>query len=638
MADIQPGRVFAPFYLFLAPGEVLVKLPLSSYLRSVLLLVGLTFGISIGTSSTAIAAERLKVSLGPINSTVAVEDLRHYAETGQVPDSLRLYQAFLTSDVQVALNSHLQLDPDVSDKLIHELLETSAGERMITALQMLIADSTAEDIQTTFSQAVKEDGGLSLLNFLQAYPKETITIDAASAVAIASQMNLPYWQSQAFSSVLDRELTVEPTTPINAELDPTLIGDQWVRRRTITLRDYDRKRTIPVDLYWSRHTTGPLVVMSHGFGADRRFLSYMAYHLASYGFTVAALEHPGSNVAWLADITMGAAQTGILGDILPSTEFIDRPKDVSFMLDQLEKINRYSITLQGKLNTDNVTVIGHSLGGYTAFALAGAKLNPATLRQSCAEIGTAGLSPADWLQCTAAELPNGTLDLKDPRVKQIIAFNPVIGRMFDEKSLSEIRVPTLVLAGTNDSIIPAVSQQLLPFTHIQSTKYLVTAIGGTHLSIGDPANLNQALTESLFVRELGGDDTENLRRLMKGVTLAFLKQQTIEARKYTPFLTPAYAQSFSSEQLKLRLNSEIPPNLTNWLKMGAVPLERFVAGTLSRQRHHQLVQQTGFSIASLLSCFPLVMFILPGNLPLVGSRLLKLSRKAKKQESDRDEL
>jgi predicted dienelactone hydrolase len=592
------------------------------------LLYGLALTLSWGIASPSLAAERLTVRLGPIEQSVTIRDLEEFAATGDIPPSLRLYTPLLTEDVRQALNSRIQLDPGVGDRLVDDLLESSAGQRLLTTLEVAIPDSTVEDLQAALIVAAQQVDGLSLLGFLRAYPEETVVIDGSSAIALASQMNLPYWQSQALSTILERELTVE-TEPFQPPFDPTIGGNYWVRQQTLTFRDYERERTIPVDLYWNRDATGPLVVMSHGFGADRRFLGYLARHLASHGIVVAALEHPGSNVAWLTGLTMGE-MGGNLADILPASEFVDRPQDVSFLLDELARLNRYSPLLRGRLNTDQVTIIGHSLGGYTALALAGAELDLEHLQQLCDGRSPVGLSPADWLQCTAADLEVGSqTDFEDPRIAQIIALNPVMGRIFKESSLTEITVPTLILTGTDDSITPAVSQQILPFAQIQSPKYLLTAIGGTHLSIGDPDNLNHALTESLFVRERRGEETEPLRKLLRGISLSFVKQGTPEADRYRPFLSPAYVQSFSTTDLRLRFSTQLPENLSNWLKMAALPLEQLVAATLPKQQDNTYIE-TGCnsSVGCLFIRLPLVMFILPRDLPLAGSQLFKLNRRS----------
>ena len=46
------------------------------------------------------------------------------------------------------------------------------------------------------------------------------------------------------------------------------------------------------------------------------------------------------------------------------------------------------------------------------------------------------------------------------------------------------------------------------------------------------------------------------------------------------FLKPTYAQSFSTDTLKLRLNTDLPPNFSNWLRVAALPMEQLVASTL----------------------------------------------------------
>jgi predicted dienelactone hydrolase len=582
--------------------------------------------IALGSAAPTQAAERIAVRLGPLQQSVAIVDLQKFALTGKVPDSLHLLSPLLTADVQEALSARLQLDPNVGDKLVEDLLHSSAGERFLNTLQVAIPDSDADQLKQALTLAAKQPDQMSLLSFLESFPAETVTIDASSVMTLASQMNLPYWQSQTLSSIVDRDLTVKGK-PLQTDLDPTEEGDDWVWHQTLDLRDYQRDRTIPVDIFWSSDTQGPLVLLSHGFGADRRFLRYLGEHLASHGLTVVALEHPGSNVEWLTSSEMEQSAQPITNSLLPATEFVDRPKDVSFVLDRLSQMDQFSPNLRGKFDTEEVTLIGHSLGGYTALALAGAKPNLKRLRSFCDDPNPVVFSPADLLQCNAADLPDQPIDLQDSRIKQAIALNPVIGRLFDEKGLAQVQIPTLMLASTDDAITPAVSQQFLPFTQLQtSSKYLLTAIGGTHLSVGDPVNLNQNLTQSFFVRERSAEATEPLRNLLKGVSLAFIKQMTPEAKEYAPFLNPTYAQSFSTAALKLRLNSELPPNFSNWLRMAALPMEQLVASTLpSRQ-----AECTNPVSCALDQSLPLVMFILPGGLPLMGHPFRQLRRKRKK--------
>ncbi len=276
--------------------------------------------------------------------------------------------------------------------------------------------------------------------------------------------------------------------------------------------------------------------------------------MASHGLTVAALEHPDRTAKNISNLSTP-------NKLLPATEFINRPKDISFVLDELGKLNQQPGLLQGKLTTETVSVIGHSLGGYTALALAGGELNLQQLRQACKEANPLAQAPADWLQCGAANLIDSKVQLQDQRVKSAIALNPVVGQLFGENGLKKVSIPVLVLASTEDAITPILNHQLRPFAQLGAQKYLVTAIGGTHLSVGNPSG--QAITNTSTIKELRGVEAQPLRQLISGVSLAFIEQLTPSAKIYQPFLTPAYAQSLSTPNLPLRLSTELPKSVIN---------------------------------------------------------------------------
>lgn len=545
----------------------------------------------------AVAAEQVTLRLGPLETAIAISDLERFAKTGELSGGLQPLAPVLTLQVREVLNRSLQIDPNVADKFIEDVLRSQAGKQLIRSLEVVIPNSSIEQLQAAVSIAARQANGLSLVGFLRAYPQENINLDASSALALALQFNPSYWQSQALGPLLERDLAVN-SPPFKAAFAPALSGSQTVQQQTLFLQDRQRHRTIPVDLYFPKQEASsrgagefaeyrsseaqeplisrlfppkpvtsnqPLVVISHGFGADRKFFAYLARHLASHGLTVAALEHPGSNIKR----SLSVSGVNNPGELLPATEFIDRPLDVSFMLDQLAKLNQQRGLLQGKLNTQQVSVIGHSLGGYTALALAGGEVNLEELRQFCKGSSVIGLAPGDWLQCAAADLPKRKLQLRDQRVKSAIAFNPLVGNLFGN-GLTQVTIPVLLLAGTEDTITPALNNQLRPFTQLRSPKYLLTVIGGTHLSISAPGNITSTNNQSTF-GERQGEETKYLRQLVQGVSLAFVKQLTPEAKTYEPFLTPAYAQSFSKSQLPLRLNTELPASITPWIEVVGKP-------------------------------------------------------------------
>ncbi|BAY96992.1 hypothetical protein NIES37_09290 [Tolypothrix tenuis PCC 7101] len=526
------------------------------------LLCSITIALSWGAGMTStLAAQKITIRLGPFQQAIAIADIEAFAKTGKLPENLQLFRPFLTPQFQELLNRRVQVDPALADKFFDDLVRSPQGQQLISSLGVAIPGSTVEGLQGALNLSLRQVNGLSVLGFLRAYPEENVTLDATKAIQIAVEFNSNYLQSQALGTLLERDLLVKNTTNFQPSFDPAAIGKEAVQQQTLTLQDKQRKRSIPVDIYWSQgHTQAPLVVISPGLGANRKFLSYLAGHLASYGFTVAAMEHPDSNIN--GSIYQASTPTN-LAQILAPTEFIDRPKDISFLLDELAKLNNQSGTLQGKFNTDKVTVIGHSLGGYTALALLGPEVDLEAVRQFCQNSLSINESPGDWLQCAAAPLKEKKLQLKDPRVTSAIAFNPVVGNLFGKTGLNKINNPVLILTSTEDSLTPSLKHQIAPFNQLQSSKYLLTAIGGTHLSISDPSY--SASTATTIFPEKRGSETNSLRQLVRGVTLAFVKQSTPEAKIYQPFLTPAYAQSLSKPELPLRLNSDLPRNIKPWL-------------------------------------------------------------------------
>jgi predicted dienelactone hydrolase len=644
-----------------APTRKLTRKLNHSYIYRSVLVAAMTIATHLTMSPLPVwAAERLTVRIGPIEQSIEVSDLERYVETGKLSDELEPFEPLLGDTLREALGSKLDIDPNIADGIIDDLLKTPAGDRLLKALLLALPDNTIEEIKAALELAIESANGLSLIGIFKAFPAENITVDVTGAIAVASRLNTPYWETQILSSVLKRELTVE-TSDTLPNFDPAAVGTFTPQEETLTFIDRGRQRRIEVDIYWGdvgvgletkplqrnrwsdpdtdqdadQDTDQPLVIMSHGFGSDRTFLNYLARHLASHGITVVSLEHPGSNREWLEElpVTINPSQ------LLPPQELIDRPLDITFVLDELEKLNQRSsarglnlranspsrfkptetpmeITLKAtqlqsdssdfsyeagvfnprrtlkstetpmeitrrisqltenvslpSFNTNKVVAIGHSLGGYTVLALAGGELNFEHLQKYCQRRQVVGRAPADWLQCAAVseELPNGQkkMKLRDDRMVGAIALNPVIGHIFGEKGLKQVKTPTLLLAGTNDPWAPAVTHQLRPFLDLPKPKYLITAIDGTHYSGTDPDSPNPMKTDSPFENEISETDSEAQRQLLRGVTLAFIRQETSQAKTYQPFLTATYAQSLSNDDLPLRLNREFSSRLTAWLK------------------------------------------------------------------------
>lgn len=538
--------------------------------RQQLLGAALALGLAIGIQPHATAAEKLVLKWGPFQQTVHVADIDRYAQTGEVPNSLLLLKPFLNDTIRKSLNMRLKVEPSLAQQFATDILTSPSGQALLTTLGPAFPGLSPELIQTGVSLAIRQFHGLDTISVLKAIPQDTIAVDLSKAIDIVAKLNWNYWRTQAMTTVLQDSLKVEAAA-VKLDFDPAAVGSYKVNKTSMVRRHSRRQREITFDIYSPQVTAieqlttieQPLVMIAPGYEADKRFLAYLAEHLASHGFTVVALQHP----------SVAKSQGKIsLDRLIPATEFVDRPRDVSFLLDELAKLNQDS-QWQGQFNTKQTVVIGHSLGGYTALALAGGEIQLDQLREFCQKSNVLERVPADWLQCNAIHLPNQrTAKLRDPRVVQVMALNPAIGKIFGSTGLSKVATPTLILSSSEDALAPALSQQLQPFAQLSDKhdKYLFTAIGATHLSISDPDNFSGPLAEGTLVKEKRGPEMARIRQTMRSVTLAFISQLTPEAARFKPVLTPAYIQSQSSPPVVFRFNRQLPTNLTNLFQLTAM--------------------------------------------------------------------
>ncbi|MEB3225564.1 MAG: alpha/beta fold hydrolase [Synechococcus sp.] len=533
--------------------------------------------VGSGIGQRAIAAETLRLKFGPIQQTLELRELETFVETGQVPRSLRPYGMFLDRDLQKFLQRRLEIEPEMANQFFDQLWRSPTGKQILEQIQTALPGTSVQDLQATVNLVLGQGVEISALNLLQAYPKQELTIDLTAVAGLLLQLNLPNLQNQLLAPRVSTALeSTDPQIFQRSSLDPTAPGPQTVRRQSLVLQDTKRDRTIPIDIFDSPQPQSQLVILSHGFAANRHFLDYLAVHLASYGYTVVTLDHPGSNIQSLLNPGLN------LDTLLPATEFVDRPKDIQFVLDQLERFNKEQ-TLTTRFATDNVTVIGHSFGGYTALAIAGGIIDPIAIRAHCQRATPLTRAPGDWLQCAAAKLPYDQLNLRDERVKQAIALNPLSDQIFGKQGLAQIKIPTLIVASTKDTVTPSLAHQLKPFQQLGGEKYLVVADGATHMSVTDASNRDSALAQSTLVPEVMGDAAEPVRRLVRGVSLSFLARRQSNGQNYQPFLTGAYVQSLSRGAFKFRLTDTIAPELERFLSRLPQASSSAEATTLTHQ-------------------------------------------------------
>jgi predicted dienelactone hydrolase len=157
-----------------------------------------------------------------------------------------------------------------------------------------------------------------------------------------------------------------------------------------------------------------LVIISHGTGGTPWTHRELAAHLARSGLVAALIQHPGNN---RGDDTLSGTVINLE----------NRPRHIRVAIDAVltdEVVGPH-------LARDGVTVIGHSLGGYTALAVAGG-------RPSAFESETLDGKPAP----IRVE--------RDPRVRALVLLAPATPWFRAEGALADVNVSIFMRTGEKD--------------------------------------------------------------------------------------------------------------------------------------------------------------------------------------------
>lgn len=529
--------------------------------------LGLLAFTAIGTATPAIAADRIYITYGPLEVSVPIESLALFANEGKIDSNLDGFAQYAKQGQLDQIQSALQARAEVPAVTIAQFLYTAQGELLLERLGRVIQTKARQPgfyaIRAALILAASDPEGLTIVNVLRKFPTHGIRIDIARGLGIAEELTTLINRSnravEGIAKLSEAQAGSEPEIPAKEILQPQLPGPYTWKKSSVTLTSSNRDRTFEIDIYLPQGSPrpAPVVVISHGLGSDRISFEYLAKHLASYGFAVAVPEHPGSNAKQLQDLITGKAN-----ELVEPAEFVNRPLDVKDLLDYLTRLSVSNPTYRGQFDLQRVGIIGQSFGGYTALALAGAEINFAQLDKDCRlENDTWNVSLL--LQCRARGLARRQYNFSDPRIKAAIAINPISSSILGETSLSKIQIPVMVIAGSADTIAPALVEQIQPFTWLTSpNKYLVLMKNGTHFSTIDQS------PESAFRPSPGliGPDPALARRYLNGLSLAFMESSLNNQPQFRPYIESSYAQSISRQSLGLRiLRSLTPPQLQQLL-------------------------------------------------------------------------
>lgn len=161
----------------------------------------------------------------------------------------------------------------------------------------------------------------------------------------------------------------------------------------------------------------PLVVVSHGNAGTPWAYRELARHLVQAGYVVALPAHPGNTRH-----NNNRANT--------AANLANRPRHITRVIDAVAADSM----LAGRVRADRVAVIGHSIGGYTALAVAGGK-------------------PWTGPYERKTNPPQPVPVTPDPRVRALVLLAPATA-WFRPGALHEVRQPILMVTGDRDVNTP----------------------------------------------------------------------------------------------------------------------------------------------------------------------------------------
>ena len=525
-------------------------------------------------------AERIYISYGPLEFTLPVASLELYAKEGKIDQELAAYTKYLDPKQLEQLRKVLVTRADVTPLAISQFLYSPQGEALLQRVSQIIETKARQPgfyaIRAALIKAAADPEGLTPLNVLREFPTYGIRINSGRGFQVIDQLSNLSRQTGMAIAAVEQQARTEASTQVAAQpLNPRPVpllskeptkfaqlpdlrqpGPIKYSMQSITLNDINRGRIYPADVYLPQVSgPAPLIVISHGLGSDRLTFKYLATHLASYGFAVAVPEHLGSNAQQIQDLINGLAN-----QVAPAVELIDRPLDVKFLLDELGR------SFGGRLNLQQVGVIGQSFGGYTALALAGAKINFEQLEKDC-DPSNDSLNLSLLLQCRASALPAIDYKLSDERVKAAIAINPIDSTVFGQSQLSKLQVPLMLVAGSDDTVAPALAEQIQPFTWLTTPhKYLVLLKNGTHFSTLEESTGGIPVPPSAI-----GPGPDVAQEYTKALSLAFFKTYIANDSTYQVYLSASYAQYISKDPLPLSLVQSLTQDQLKQVSQGSTP-------------------------------------------------------------------
>ncbi len=209
----------------------------------------------------------------------------------------------------------------------------------------------------------------------------------------------------------------------------------------------------------------PLIVFSHGFGGSGQQTIFLTEELARAGYLVAAPNHADTGLFMLASAKASPPEFE-----KPRTwtdkKYLDRHADVRAVLAEALGGGSGKSPFAGHVDAKAIGMAGHSLGGYTSLASAGAW--------------------ESWLL---------------PEVRAVLAMSPYAQPFLEGDRLARVKVPVMLQGGTAD--IPITAFLPAVYAKLTGAKYFLVLKGENHFAWTNFSTMRQVTTDAVRSGNVG---------------------------------------------------------------------------------------------------------------------------------------
>ncbi|MGL5833732.1 MAG: alpha/beta hydrolase [Waterburya sp.] len=506
-----------------------------------LLIVATLLGV-VAMEQSSLTAERIDFNYSLLGFKLQVKDLATFAKTGEVNDSLNYYFRYIPDKQTQQLRQFLRQSYDVDPVLVYRYSRTAAGIKMLQRIGEIIQlpgnINGFYGLRGALIQTAQSPGGINFVDFLQNFPTD-IRLNLEELIQLVKQVAHGESETKEFIASLSPKVEPKNTPKTPQFRDLSQPGNYQGTKQTLEFYDRQRDRHLVTDLYLPQHQTDkiPIIIVSNGLGAKRDRFEKLARYLVSRGFGVVIPDHPGSDRD-----RQKAFVEGLHQENFDATEYIDRPLDISYILDQLEQLNGDRFH---QLNLEQVGFFGYSIGGTTGLSLAGVEFDWTQLAQDCTQ--PLNLTNISILyQCRALELPKNQPSLKDDRIKAAYMFVPFGHSLFGKLKQDKISIPIMFQVVDQDFLTSLLDEQVPLFNSLSKNSknnYLVVSekLPHSNTTLSTEAQSSQSKAPQVA------------RTYQNLLSLIFFQSYIAQDSSYLPYLSSAYLQAIAQKPYNLHL-------------------------------------------------------------------------------------